>query len=88
MVQEGAEYSCIYRGKESMRIDVETTIWRGLGVCRVYQEGFNRISGRSERYHDSQIHVYFYVWADHSCHVVETDFDSMPIESKNEHVTP
>jgi hypothetical protein len=47
MVQEGAEYSCMYKGKESMRIDVETTIWRGLGVCRVYQEGFNRISGRS-----------------------------------------
>jgi hypothetical protein len=49
---------------------------------------FNRISGRSERLHDSQIHAYFYVWADHSCHVVETNFDSMHIESKNEPVSP
>ena len=58
---------------------METIIWRGPGFCRVYQEGLNRISRRSERYHGSQIHAYFYVWADHSCHVVETDFDNMHI---------
>jgi len=57
-------------------------MWRGSGFCRVYQERFNRISGRSERLHDSQIHAYFYVWTNYSCHVVETDFDSMYIDQR------
>lgn len=68
---------------------METTIWRDPGVCRVYQEGFNRISGQFKPLHDSQIHAYFYVWADPSCHVVKTDFDNTHIvKSKNEPVSP